>query len=311
MRFPGIRELSRTNGWLLVLALALQLCAATPSQGQSTKYSQPYEWNKPDCSDPNFAELFVDSYFNGSATVRMLVCFPAKREAEVREELSAALGCLPKDLQLTRFEDKGLTGLNASCYVRFPREGLKITGYADLQSTQDMLKKEGVPSLMVILWLPLTPKTSCDPEPVAKSIYLPSTRQCGYVLKEASGEPHIIRFTFGYDAAVMGRALAILGCLLLSPVLAALWLRRRASRAPKSKTYRWPNLFLPLYAFLFLWVVAALRFHAVGLVSFALPPSNLSGFTLKVISLLLALFLPPILVFVLCFSLWSSVRDRH
>jgi hypothetical protein len=310
MPFERIREAAQLNCLLLTLAIAFQAYAASPAEGQATTYSRPYEWNKPDCSTRNFADLFVDSFVNGSASLRMILCIPAAHEAEIRDELPAALGCSREHLQISRFEDEGLIGLDATCNVHFSRRRLMITGQADVQSIQEIVRRENIASLMVLLWLPLTPNTNCDPRPSTKAKYLPRTVQCVYILNGASSEPHVIRFAFGYDELLIWRAVAILGGLLLLPFVALVALRRRALRMPQSKTYRWPNFIVPFYVFFFVWMRAATWLHAADFVAFVIPPSHLSGPTQRVVGVLLALLVPPVFVSIIVFSLWSPVRNR-
>jgi hypothetical protein len=310
MQFTKIRGASPLNCLLLTLAFTFQACAASPAEGQATTYSRPYEWDKVDCSTPNFADLFVDSFVNGSASLRMIICVPAAHEAEVRDELPAALGCSREHLQISRFEDEGLIGLDATCNAHFSRRRLVITGQADVRSIQEVLRKENIASLAVLLWLPLTPNTNCDPRPSTKAKYLPRTMQCVYILSGASSEPHIIRFAFGYDGALVWRAVAILGGLLLLPSVALVTLRRRALRMPQSNPYRWPNFIVPIYLFFFVWMRTATWLHAPDFVMFVIPPSDLSGATQRVVGVLLALLVPPVLVSIMVFSLWSLVRNR-
>ena len=187
-----------------------------------------------------------------------------------------------------------------------------------------VVKSTGARQLVVDVWIPLVGDSRCDPAPPTQVYFPPSARECTYNLFGAPGGPKILRFSFGYGVKEVWHIVGILGLLLILPVGLTLWHRRRAIHAaeiatdPGSPTFTYgahekfekiasafPNIVI-LGAWI--WIEAIRWLHAVAFVGFLLPPSNWSNAAVRIVSILL-LLVPLALADLVCFRLWSPVRE--
>jgi hypothetical protein len=321
----AIGKMQARAGFLATLVLLPFLPVAV--FGQAKVYSRPYPLDRPNCDFPQSPFLSVDTNPRGSALVSIVLCFDAPHEATVRQTLPAALGCAEDGLRLTRFEDRGLVGFDASCEIQLPRRNLRSAGQFAVEPILGVVRGTGARQLVVDVWVPLVGDSRCDPTPTTTVNFPPGARECTYNFLGAAVGPKILRFSFGYGVGEVCRIVGILGFLLLLLIGLTLWHRRRALHAAeiatdfsspilKSRAYEkveqiasaFPNIVI-LGAWI--WIEAILRLHTVKFVGFLLLPSNWNSAIAGIVGSLLLMF-PLVITDLVCLWLWSPVRDlRH
>ncbi len=215
----------------LTLALLFLAPLATPAHAQtSNSGSQSDDGEGPDCSSPHLGSLNIEANREGFESREVSFCYEAGREVEIREGLPAVLGCPPGKMEFSLYKDEGLEGLDASCELLLDRRGFKFTGQVELAPIQTLLKGAGVDEIAVSVLVPSYGGSRCD-IPATGENTSQTLNNCSFSLTGAPGEPRAIRFSYGYDSTGIARIVGILGILLISPILAMLWLRRRARGA--------------------------------------------------------------------------------
>jgi len=215
----------------LMLALLFLVPLAMPARAQtSNPDSGSDEADGPDCSSPHLGSLEVEASKEGLEWRGVSFCYEAAREVEIREGLPAALGCPPGNMEFSLYKDEGLEGLDASCELPLDRRGLQFAGKVELAPIQTLLKSAGVDEIAVSVLVPSYGGSRCE-IPAAGENTFQTLNNCSFNLTGAPGEPRVIRFSYGYDSTGVARIVGILGILLIIPILAMLWLRRRARGA--------------------------------------------------------------------------------
>ena len=306
--------------------LALMLIVLLPVEvfGQAKVYSRPYPLDPPTCDFPQSAFLSVDTNQRGLSLVMIRLCFVASNESVVRRTIPAALGCPEDRLRLSRFEDEGLVGFDAGCELQLPHRGFRSAGQVEVDPILGLVKSAGARQLVVDVWVPLLGDSRCDPNPTTKVYFPPSARECTYNFHGTAGGQKTLQFSFGYGVRDVCRIAGILSLLPVMLIGLTLWHRRRAINAAElARDAGSPALtygaretieksaaaftnFVILGAWF--WIEAIRWLHAVNLVEFLLPPSSWSDVTVRIVSVLL-LLVPLVLAELVCFWLWSPVRE--
>ncbi len=223
-----------------------------------------------------------------------------------------ALGCPPGEMEFSQYKDQGLEGLDAHCVLPLDRRGLQFTGQLELKPIRDFLKGAGVDELEVNVWVPSYGAVHCDP-PADEKDNFGNEKDCRYRLPSAAGERDVVLFSFGYDAAGVGRIVGILGLLLLSPLAMVFWFRRRARGVSEESK---PAIVFAYGRFLrwtamggaLVWWSAIDLLHADRLAGLLLPANFSSDSAIVSIAPWLLLWLPPATIYFLCLVLSTPIQ---
>jgi len=294
----------------LALASVLLSASAAPTFAQAGS-SRAHPAEEPDCDDPQMGQLTIDADERGFTEVSAQVCFDARREGEFSQKLPIALGCPPNQSEFWLYKHDKIDGLEVECEIPLPRKGLQYNGQIDLAPIQEVLKDSGVTGLTLNLWVPLYGAASCNPEGQESSF--PNGRECTYVLGGIPDEPTIVRFSFGYDGALLARLVSILGVLLLTPIAIALWFRRRAMNASEESkpgivfAYRRFITWTMLGGILIWWTSTDLL-HGDDFATFLLAGTHLKDEVMATMLPWILVWIPPAIVYFLCLALSSPIH---
>jgi hypothetical protein len=294
----------------LALASVLLSASAAPTFAQAGS-SRAHPAEEPDCDDPQIGQLTIDADERGFTEVSAQVCFDARREGEFSQKLPIALGCPPNQSEFWLYKHDKIDGLEVECEIPLPRKGLQYNGQIDLAPIQEVLKDSGVTGLTLNLWVPLYGAASCNPEGQESSF--PNGRECTYVLGGIPDEPTIVRFSFGYDGALLARLVSILGVLLLTPIAIALWFRRRAMNASEESkpgivfAYRRFITWTMLGGILIWWTSTDLL-HGDDFATFLLAGTHLKDEVMATMLPWILVWIPPAIVYFLCLALSSPIH---
>lgn len=290
--------------------MLLSACSV-PTSAQDPR-SSAYSADEPDCDNPQTGQLTVDADERGFTEVSLQVCFDARREVELRQKLEVSIGCPLNQSEFSLYKYGKIDGLEVKCELPLPRKGLQHSGRIELTPIQNVLKDAGVTGLTLNLWVPLFGAAGCDP--VGQESSLPNGRECAYAFTGIPDEPSEVRFSFGYDAALLARIASILGMLLLIPITFTLWFRRRALNAAEESK---PGIVFAYRRFItgtvwggiLIWWTATDLVHADGFVAFLLAPANLKDEVMVEVLPWILVWLPPVIVYFLCLALSSPIHS--
>jgi heat shock protein HtpX len=264
--------------WFLALALTLAPCLSPLARSQTVSQAQSDDSEDEDsanCKYADHASLFFHADKEGFAVSYFTACFEPGQENQTEHGIGSALYCPAGNLHLSTFQSDGLTGLEATCETRLLRRGLHFSGELDLSAIQSVLQGVGGRAIDVEVWQPTYGDARCNPD-TSDHETVNDSLECRYSFEkgqEASGE---IKISFGYTVAEAARTFGILGLLLLVPIVAVLWLRRRAMTAPEEER---PTIWFAYFRFLrwtvlagaLIWWAAIDLLGADSLVTFLLP----------------------------------------
>jgi Zn-dependent protease with chaperone function len=292
------------------LTSILLSAGALPTFAQAES-SRAHPADEPDCDDPQIGQLTIDADERGFTEVSLQVCFDARREAELSQQLPVALDCRPNQSEFWLYKHGKIDGLEVECEIPLPREGLQYNGQIDLARIQAILKDTGVTGLTLNLWIPRYGAARCDPR-VQESSF-PNGRECTYVLRGAEDEPSVVHFSFGYNGALLARLASILGFLLLIPIALALWFRRRAMSASEESK---PGIVFAYRRFItwtmlggiLVWWTATDLLHADDFATFLLAGTHLKDEVMATMLPWILVWIPPAIVYFLCLALSSPIH---
>lgn len=230
----------------------------------------------------------------------------------MREKIPATLGCAPDRSEFSLYKDGELDGLEVDCRITLSRQALRYNGQIDLAPIQSVLKGIGVTTLTIDFWVPPYGDSRCDPKQEKTSS--PDGPQCTYVLRGAPDEPGAIRFSFGYDGALLARIASILGFLLLIPVVFTLWFRRRALHAAEESKPRIVFAYRRFITWTFLggvliWWAAIDLLHASDFAEFVFSRASVKDDVIVTVLPWILVWVPPAIVYFLCLALSSPIHS--
>ena len=220
--------------WVFALVLMLARGASMPAYAQAADQNQSDDADDSDdqssCDQPQAATYVAHADKAGFAIVFFSICVDPARESEVRNEIKRALSC-PNGPDISSFHSEGLVGLEATCEFPLTRDGLRFSGAFDIPTVQRILRRPGEEhSLEMTFLLPDYGNAGCEPK-TENSYRRRGILGCTYSFPSTQTDRPEIRFSFGYRKVEILRVAGILGFLLVLPIAATLWLRRRAQRA--------------------------------------------------------------------------------
>ena len=305
--------------WILALmALMMMLArgASMPAYAQTTDQNQSEDTDdsddKPSCNEPQTANYVAHADKAGFAIVFFSVCIDPARESEVRNEIKRALSC-PNGPDISSFRSEGLIGLEADCEFPLTRDGLRYSGTFDLSAIPKILRSSGEGgSLELTVLLPDHESAGCEPKP-QNIDRMREILNCTYSFASTETDLSEVRFSFGYRTAEIVRIVGILGFLLVVPIAATLWLRRRAQRASADERgavwFAYFRLFrMTTIVGVLVWWAAIDMLGADELVAYLLPASvaNEQG-ALSMLPWVL-LWLAPVVVYMICVVLSAPIH---
>jgi Zn-dependent protease with chaperone function len=310
----GLAELAsrliRMVLFLVMSALLLASAASTFAQTEDSNSDAEYE---PDCDSRQDGFLNLHASKHGYAVQSLELCVAAERELDLRQKLPVALGCDPGQSGFSVYKNGDLTGLQIDCPIRMSRKALQYSAQIDLSSTQDLLRNAGLKTLTVNLSIPIYGTAVCDPPPSHDEAY-PEARECTYFLQNASNDPRIIRLAMGYSSILLARIAAVLGLLLLIPIVLTVWFRRRARSVPEDSkpavifAYRRFITWTALGGIL-VWWTAIDSLHVDSLAEFVAATASSDDAGVMAFLPWLLLWLPPVIVYFLCLTLSSPIHS--
>jgi Zn-dependent protease with chaperone function len=301
-------------GVLLVLTLISSEGWAAPESPKSAGSAEA------SAAAPETRAVQLSLDFDGDRTADVMIEFEPslERKYNFAQVLSTALDCRLRAIDLTRGNERSTSILNAECDIPFDRSRFAWAGSIDLRPIQTVLNFESKRDFILMISAPQHDFVHCDPVPTEFHQAATSAR-CLYRFKSSGPVPERISFQSGYRRGHVLGMTGILGFLLLLPVLATFWFRRR-SRLSSSRTrpaiwfaYRRSLRWTALVGALLWWATLDLL-RAPELVRFLLPESRwIDDFAFVAIPWIL-LWLPPASIYLLCLALsapMQSMRGTH
>jgi Zn-dependent protease with chaperone function len=301
----------RIGQMLLLLALISCQLLAQPS---STKSAGPIDSSKT-AQEIHTVELSVDLYDDRTAGI--LLEFESSLEPKFNSPqiLSAALGCQLRAMELTRNTERNTTLLTAECDIPVRRSRFAHTGSLVLSPIVAILNFEPKPDFILSITVPNHDYVRCEPMPTE---FHPSAdiANCLYFLKSTDRVPETIHFRSGYRFGHVARMAGILGFLLLLPVGATFWFRRRSLQSSEETkpaiwfAYRRFLTWTALFGALFWWAAIDLL-QADEFVKFLLPAPEWGDAFISVTIPWILLWLPAAFIYLVCLALSEPMQSMR
>lgn len=281
--------------------------------------SQPLANSKPSAavqnSHPPTAFLSIDASRDGGLVPNFSANFPIERDWVPQQTLSEALHCEPgAKWHAVDDEDSDEYTVDSRCSLNVKRNLLNTEGEIDLSSLESVLKAKDVSELSVTFSVESSGFLECNPAPRRKDVS--GTDFCVYSLPLSSSSPGVFRFSYGYRTAGLIEGLALLLVVLFLPVLLTLWLRHEAVHAPaESREAVWFSYLRfrnwgMLGGFLLWWTAIDLLL-VNHLVSYVFGDTLQDSQLLSTLLPWIGLWIPPILVYVLCSALSAPIQQAR
>jgi Zn-dependent protease with chaperone function len=268
--------------------------------------------------EPRTVELSLDLYSDRTADVMLEIDSSLKRKYNFPQVLSSALDCQLRAIDLTRDNERSTSILNAECAIPFDRSRFARAGSINLRPINTILNFESKRDFILMISVPQHDFVRCDPVPTEFHQAANSAR-CMYFFSSSGRVPESIYFQSGYSRGHVLRMTGILGFLLLLPVAATFWFRRR-SRLSSAETrpaiwfaYRRFLTWTALFGALLWWATLDLL-RAPEFAGFLLPGSKWTDDFAFVAIPWILLWLPPACIYLLCLALsapMQSMRGTH
>jgi Zn-dependent protease with chaperone function len=302
--------------WTAVVFLFLARPVAAQKLPASAQDSAEDEDEKP----KPFASLTVSLSEGGPARVSFYTTVDSSSRFDFRPAIEKALGCKRAlDSRTTRI----LTRWDGSCNLTLSAAAFQQEGRIWIAPLAEIGRSNNLERLMISLHLPDT--EVFDSHPAAASPVINDPRIPPKLLRQwersriyswslDSTLPDAITFSFGYTPNSVRRAGAILAAVLVLPVLFVFWLGRKAlSARAEDKPVVWFSymryLQWTLSGALIGWWIASESLHLVPLLK-VLSPGWLSSAWEFPLTTVLVDWIPPSLVWILCFALSHPVQEK-
>ena len=253
------------------------------------------------------ADLSLEFDARGTTDVSLDLDFRASASLPLTPALEQALGCRLRDVEIER--DSGCTWLWATADHALPRRGLLVDGAIRIGALAAPLRRAGVTRLDVAIAHPRAAASQCSGK---RRVPRRSRGLVHYACRVPLGHPDVLRVRYGFQSAPTVRSLALLLLLLLLPIALTLGVRRAALRArDQDPATVWFGCTRFLYgmslAAFGVWVATVESTHADRMAAFAL---NTRMAAARTAADLAVAFLPPVLILVLCQTLFHPVCRR-
>lgn len=280
---------------LVMLLLTLISCQAW-AQPSSTRPASTTDTGKT-AQEMHVVELSVD--LNDDRTAEVVLEFESSLEKKFNSPqlLSTSLDCQLRGMELTRDMEGNTTILSAECDIPVRRSHFAESESIDVRPLIAILMFEPQSDFFLRISVPNHDFVRCDPAPT-EFHQAADSGTCLYISKSADRIPESIKFQSGYRWGHVARMTGFLGFLLLLPVAATFWFRRRCRLSSEETrpaiwfAYRRFLTWTALFGALLWWATVDLL-QADELVKFLLPvPKWSDAFAFAAIPWIL-LWLPP------------------
>ena len=312
----------RRKDWLLLIgAAALFLFAARPARAQQPPVASADSDDEEDEKPTPIASLTVTPSETGRTQVNFYITAgePSSR-SENQAALENALGCILKlDPRFSRVGNV----MHGACDLPLAAVAFRREGRIRVAPLAEYARAKKIERLVVLIYLPDTETFDSQPAPESPAfgkLRLTSKalrnldRNRAYSWQLDSSVPEAITFSFGYTQNAVHRAELALALVLAVPVLFVYWLGRKALSAPdEDKAAVWFSymryLQWSLTGALIAWWIASESNHLVPLLKFLSTGRLAAAWNLPVAAILVD-WIPPCLVWILCFALSHPVQER-
>jgi Zn-dependent protease with chaperone function len=287
---------------LLFLTLSPFISAQSVPPGKQTAPE-----NGPASEEPHSVILSVLFQEGGAAKIHIDFDTFLEEKYNFVKLASDALGCPLEEVRFERDQEDQAIWIDARCDMPSRRSFLTKSGSLDLNDFQGIQAADPSVAFLVDLHVPSPQAISCDPpsKPLSDDRTEPG---CAYGWEETPETPAQLRFVISYDRSLVVRTIAILGLLLLLPIVITFWFRHRAQDLPDQAK---PTLVFAYRRFLtwtallgsLLWWIAIDLLEADKIVAFSLPTFPGIDSTVADILPWIVLILVPATVYFLCLCL--------
>ncbi|HEV3421063.1 MAG TPA: M48 family metalloprotease [Candidatus Acidoferrum sp.] len=266
---------------------------------------------------PEMPVVELSVHLDGDHTAEIFLEFESSMERQFNfpHLLSAALDCQLRAMELTHDTERNTTILTADCDIPVRLSNFRQTGSIDLSPILTILNFEPKRDLVLNISVPNHDFVRCDPAPMWFH-QSAGAANCSYILKRTDRVSETIHFQSGYRFRHVALMAGILGFLILLPVGASFWFRRR-SRLSSEETrpaiwfaYRrfltWTALFGAL-----LWWAAVDLLRADEFVKFVLPAPEWSDAFASVTIPWVLLWFPPAFSYLVCLALSAPMQSMR
>jgi len=297
-------------------ALLLLTLVSSPAWAQASSANPASAANTDKAAqETHVVEMSVDLYEDHTAEI--LLEFESNLEPKFNfpQILSAALGCQLGGMELRRNTERNTTILTADCDIPLRPSRFTQTGTLAISPIVAILNFEPKPDFILNISVPNHDFVRCDPAPTDFHTSADIVN-CSYILTSPSRVPEAIHFQAGYTFGHVARMAGILGFLLLLPVGATFWFRRRSRlSSEETKTaiwfaYRRFLTWTALLGVLCWWAVVDLL-QADGFLKFLLPVQKWSDAFTSVTIPWVLLWLPPAFIYMLCLALSAPMQSMR
>jgi Zn-dependent protease with chaperone function len=259
------------------------------------------------------AFLDITANRRGAASPELTVDFPVSVDTQMRSALSQVFVCPEQTWQSYGDSSDDAYALRGDCELRSnSRKALESIAVVDVTPLERVLNAHGIQTLEITLYADKSGYIECSPTP-SEILSLRGTNECAYSDPITADRSDEIRFSYGYHTPSLAAAALVLALVLLFPIPLTLWMRRKAALVPEEAKQavwfaylRYRNWGM-IGGFL-LWWTAIDLLGVDQILSYSLGPAPES---LKAFSFILpwiGLWIPPVLVYALAFSLSAPIQ---
>ena len=309
------------DGLILIGAAALFLFVSRPVCAQLTRATAADSGEAEDEKSTSIASLTITPSETGRAQVNFYIT--AAEPSTRSENLAAVENALGCNLELDSRFSRTVTVMYGSCNLPLSAVDFHREGRIRVAPLAEYAKSKKIERLVVMISLPDTDTFDSQPAPASSAFgelkrsskaLRKLDRNRVYSWQRDSSVPEIITFSFGYSENSVHRAELVLALVLAVPLLFVYWLGRKALSAPDSdKAAVWFSymryLQWSLTGALIAWWIASESIHLVLLLKFLSTGRLAAAWDFPVTAILVD-WIPPCLVWILCFALSHPVQEK-
>jgi len=300
---------------LLVLVLAIISASLTGHAQSSSKDSDD------DANAPAFLEFSVVFSEDGTARVAFTTFGFQSSATEIKNVVESSLGCSLKDSPYPRADSFGYSGF---CHPAFSRARMAREFRIATAPLRKIARDHQVGQLNLFVRMP--DDEIAETQPPLKTTIISGGRfptslrrlselNRAYFWKADGPIPDVVIVRFGLSSEAASRAAGILLAILMLPALLIFWMSRKAlSSEAQDKTVVWFTymryLQWTLNIALIGWWVAADSLHLDNILKLLSTGTRFAPAWGYAVTPVLVNWVPPILVWILCFALSHPVQEK-
>jgi len=312
----------RRKDWLILIgAAALFLFVPRLARAQQPPVTSADSDDEEEEKPTPIASLTITPSETGRAEVNFYIT--AGEPSTRSENLAAVENALGCKLQLDPRFSHVVTVMHGSCNLPLSAVAFHREGRIRVVPLADYARAKKVERLVAMIYLPDTDTFDSQPAPTSPAfgkLKLSSKalrrldRNRIYSWQLDASVPEAVIFSFGYTQSSVHRAELTLALVLAVPVLFVYWLGRKALSAPDSdKAAVWFSymryLQWSLTGALIAWWIASESIRLVPLLKFFSTDRLAAVWDFPVTAILVD-WIPPCLVWILCFALSHPVQEK-